>query len=54
MRPEKHLISSTVVRLLQKYERVEYRGDWNAQFHKAELVGCPGQGVPVAMFEAKK
>ncbi|KAG8406097.1 hypothetical protein J3458_021428 [Metarhizium acridum] len=44
----------TLVRLLQKYERVEYRGDWNAQFHKAELVGCPGQGVPVALYEAKK
>ncbi|KHN97416.1 cytochrome P450 alkane hydroxylase [Metarhizium album ARSEF 1941] len=43
----------TLVRLLQKYDRVEYRGDWNAQFHKAELVGCPGQGVPVALYEAK-
>jgi len=40
-----------VVRLLQKYERVEYRGDWAAQFHKAEIVGCPGHGVPVAFFE---
>ncbi|OAQ69352.1 cytochrome P450 alkane hydroxylase [Purpureocillium lilacinum] len=41
----------TLVRLLQKYERVEYRGDWAAQFHKAEIVGCPGHGVPVAFFE---
>lgn len=44
----------TVVRLLQKYERVEYRGDWNAQYHKAELVGCPGQGVPVAFYEPEQ
>ena len=44
--------SSTVVRLLQKYERLEYRGDWRAQFHKAEIVGAPGHGVPVAFFEA--
>ncbi|PHH65087.1 hypothetical protein CDD81_3485 [Ophiocordyceps australis] len=41
----------TLVRLCQKYERVEYRGDWAAQFHKAEVVGCPGQGVPVAFYE---
>lgn len=41
-----------VVRLLQKYERLEYRGDWHAQFHKAEIVGAPGHGVPVAFFEA--
>lgn len=43
----------TVVRLLQKYERLEYRGDWHAQFHKAEIVGAPGHGVPVAFFEAE-
>lgn len=43
-----------MVRLLQKYERLEYRGDWSAQFHKAEIVGCPGQGVPVALYEAKQ
>lgn len=42
----------TVVRLLQKYQRLEYRGDWHAQFHKAEIVGAPGHGVPVAFFEA--
>ncbi|KAH6850856.1 cytochrome P450 [Chaetomium sp. MPI-CAGE-AT-0009] len=44
----------TLVRLLQKYERLEYRGDWHAQFHKAEIVGAPGHGVPVAFFEADK
>ncbi|PHH92122.1 hypothetical protein CDD83_8795 [Cordyceps sp. RAO-2017] len=43
----------TLVRLLQKYERVEYRGNWSAQFHKAEIVGCPGHGVPVAFYEPK-
>lgn len=43
-----------LVRLIQKYDRVEYRGDWHAQTHKAEIVGCPGDGVPVAFFEAIK
>ncbi|KXX82803.1 Cytochrome P450 52A1 [Madurella mycetomatis] len=43
----------TLVRLLQKYRRLEYRGDWHAQFHKAEIVGAPGHGVPVAFFEAE-
>jgi hypothetical protein len=43
-----------VARLVQKYERVEYRGDWDAQFLKAEIVGSPGQGVPVAFFEPKE
>ncbi|KAF4511683.1 hypothetical protein G6O67_003456 [Ophiocordyceps sinensis] len=41
----------TLVRLLQRFERVEYRGDWSAQYHKADIVGCPGQGVPVAFYE---
>ncbi|KAL7795782.1 cytochrome P450 [Trichoderma ceciliae] len=35
----------TLVRLLQKYERIEYRGDWAAQYLKADIVGCPGQGA---------
>ncbi|PSR87051.1 cytochrome P450 alkane hydroxylase [Coniella lustricola] len=43
-----------LVRLLQKYDRLEYRGDWHAQVHKAEIVGCPGDGVPVAFHEAQK
>jgi len=42
----------TLVRLLQKYGRLEYRGDWHAQYHKAEIVGAPGHGAPVAFFEA--
>lgn len=44
----------TLVRLLQKYDRLEYRGDWHAQYHKAEIVGAPGHGVPVAFFEAQE
>ncbi|RFU78135.1 hypothetical protein TARUN_4067 [Trichoderma arundinaceum] len=44
----------TLVRLLQKYERIEYRGDWAAQYLKADIVGCPGQGVPIALYEAKQ
>ncbi|KAK3315066.1 cytochrome P450 [Apodospora peruviana] len=43
----------TLVRLLQKYHRLEYRGDWNAQYHRAEIVGAPGHGVPVAFYEAE-
>ena len=43
-----------IVKLCQKYERVEYRGDWAAQFHKVEIVGTPGHGVPVALYEAVK
>ncbi|TWU71238.1 hypothetical protein ED733_001861 [Metarhizium rileyi] len=42
-----------LVRLLQKYERIEYRGDWKSQYHKTEVVGCPGQGVPMTFFKAK-
>lgn len=45
---------SAVIRLLQKYERIEYRGDWGAQYLKADIVGCPGQGVPIALYEAEK
>lgn len=41
----------TLARLAQKYERLEYRGDWDAQFMKSDIVGHPGQGVPVAFFE---
>ncbi|KKO98240.1 cytochrome P450 [Trichoderma harzianum] len=44
----------TLVRLLQRYERIEYRGDWAAQYLKADIVGCPGQGVPIALYEAKQ
>lgn len=43
-----------MVRMAQKYSRVEYRGDWNAQIHKVEIVGTPGMGVNVALFEDEK
>ena len=42
----------TVVGLLQKYDRIEYVGDWDAQFHEPEIVGRPGQGVKVRLCEA--
>ncbi|CCF46208.1 cytochrome P450 [Colletotrichum higginsianum] len=42
----------TMVRILQRFEKLEYRGDWDAQFLKAEIVGAPGHGVPIALFEA--
>ncbi|KAK8043510.1 cytochrome P450 52A1 [Apiospora rasikravindrae] len=41
-----------VVRLLQKYEKIEYVGDWDAQFHEPEVVGRPGQEVKVRLHEA--
>ncbi|KAK8134024.1 cytochrome P450 monooxygenase [Apiospora sp. TS-2023a] len=41
-----------LVRILQRYERLEYRGDWEAQLHQADIVGRPALGVPVALFEA--
>ncbi|KAI5868288.1 cytochrome P450 monooxygenase CYP539B5 [Durotheca rogersii] len=40
-----------MVRILQKYDRLEYRGDWHAQLHEAEIVGKPSQGVKVALYE---
>ncbi|KAK6825109.1 cytochrome P450 [Apiospora arundinis] len=43
-----------MVRILQRYERLEYRGDWAAQLHKADIVGRPSLGVPVALFEAEQ
>jgi cytochrome P450 len=43
-----------LVRILQRYEKVEYRDEWEKQFHKAEIVGTPGRGVPVALFKTKQ
>lgn len=43
-----------MVRLLQRFERMEYRGDWEKQYHKVEIVGTPGQGVKVALWETKR
>jgi cytochrome P450 len=47
-------LAYVLVRLVQRFERVEYRGDWAAQYHKVDLVGVPGQGVPIALWEAKR
>ena len=41
-----------LVRIVQRYERLETRDEYDAQFHKVEIVGTPGRGVKVAMFEA--
>ncbi|KAF1817014.1 putative cytochrome P450 [Eremomyces bilateralis CBS 781.70] len=40
-----------MVRLVQRYERLEGRDDWDSQYHKVEIVGTPGRGVKIAMFE---
>ncbi|KAJ2976265.1 hypothetical protein NUW58_g8131 [Xylaria curta] len=41
-----------IVRMLQKYDRIEYRGDWHAQRDKTDVVSRPAFGVPVAFYEA--
>ena len=41
-------MSYVIVRILQRYETMEYVGDWEQQFQKAEIVGVPGRGVRVA------
>lgn len=46
-------IAYTLVRIFQRYERVEYDGEWEDQFHKAEIVGTPGKGVKVRMYPAE-
>ncbi|KAI1211032.1 cytochrome P450 monooxygenase CYP539B5 [Annulohypoxylon truncatum] len=40
-----------MVKIVQKYDRLEYRGDWHAQKHETEVVGKPSQGVKVALYE---
>ncbi|KAI2607266.1 cytochrome P450 monooxygenase CYP539B5 [Hypoxylon fragiforme] len=40
-----------IIRILQKYDRLEYRQDWHSQRHEAEIVGKPSQGVKVALYE---
>ncbi|KAL4918584.1 cytochrome P450 [Aspergillus aurantiobrunneus] len=42
----------TIVRIVQRYERIEYVGDWGKQFPKSEIVGTPGNGVKLRMYEA--
>ncbi|KAL5333878.1 cytochrome P450 [Aspergillus crustosus] len=45
-------IGYTMVRIVQRYERIKYVGDWEKQFHKSEIVGTPGMGVKLRMYEA--
>ncbi|KOS21929.1 Cytochrome P450 52A13 [Escovopsis weberi] len=40
-----------LIRMAQKFERIEYRGDWAAQSLQADIIGTPALGVPVAFFE---
>jgi len=40
-----------MVRLCQRYRRVEYKGKWDEQYHKVEIVGTPGERVKVALYE---
>lgn len=45
------LIDDAVVRLAQRFERVEYRGDWASQATRADIIATPAFGIPVALFE---
>lgn len=42
---------SLVVRFVQQYERIEYRGDWAAQKLQVDLIGTPALGVPMALYK---
>ena len=41
-----------LVRILQKYKSIEFRGNRAAQLRTAEMVAKPSIGVPLAMYEA--
>ncbi|KAI0518387.1 cytochrome P450 monooxygenase CYP539B5 [Xylaria bambusicola] len=43
-----------LVKIFQKYERIEYRGDWHGQQDTRAIISRPTFGVPVAFYEAKK
>ncbi|KAI0602244.1 cytochrome P450 [Biscogniauxia sp. FL1348] len=45
-------MSYCIVRMLQKFDRIEYRGDWHAQQEQTDVISRPSLGVPVAFFEA--
>jgi cytochrome P450 len=42
-----------MARILQRYERIASRDDAEKQFHKVEIVGTPGMGVKIALYEAQ-
>lgn len=46
-------IGYTIVRIMQRHDRVEYVGQWEDQFHKAEIVGTPGMGVNIKLWPAE-
>lgn len=45
------LLLLIVTRLAQKYDKVEYRGDWHAQKLRADIIGTPALDVDVAFYE---
>ncbi|KAH7029323.1 cytochrome P450 [Microdochium trichocladiopsis] len=45
-------IAYTLVRFLQKYRAIEFRGDWSAQLRTADVVARPSMGVPLVLHEA--
>ncbi|KAK2782820.1 hypothetical protein FQN53_009586 [Emmonsiellopsis sp. PD_33] len=47
-------VSYVIARIVQKYERLEYMGDWPGQEYRVEIVGCPDQGVPVRFHGGTK
>ncbi|KAI0143026.1 cytochrome P450 [Xylariaceae sp. FL1272] len=42
-----------IVRILQKYDRMDYAGDWHAQKDKMDVISRPAFAVPITFFEAK-
>lgn len=40
-----------MVRLAQRFESIEYRGDWAAQKLQADIIGTPALGIPMALYE---
>ncbi|ETR98907.1 cytochrome P450 alkane hydroxylase [Trichoderma reesei RUT C-30] len=40
-----------LVRLAQRFESIEYRGDWAAQKLQADIIGTPALGIPMALYE---
>ncbi|KAI1266336.1 cytochrome P450 [Xylariaceae sp. FL1019] len=42
-----------IVRIFQKYDRMEYGGDWYAQKDKMDVISRPAFAVPISFFEAK-
>ncbi|KAG5974825.1 hypothetical protein E4U55_008038 [Claviceps digitariae] len=42
-----------LARLAQKFDRIEYRGDWHAQTLQTDIIGTPALDVPIAFYEAE-